>query len=90
MTNAQLTEALEFEIGECGGGGGPDTPDYHYRSSGLRIWGAWNSRSESEEPVWKGQATLAMARQVYGIKTPQEFREPTLFDFAQDRQQKCS
>jgi hypothetical protein len=34
----------------------------------------------TDEPLWKGAATVAMARRVYGIKTPEEFREPSLFD----------
>jgi hypothetical protein len=36
---------------------------------------------EKDEPLFKGAATVAMARKVYGIKTPDEFRETSLFDF---------
>jgi hypothetical protein len=35
----------------------------------------------ADKPLWAGDATIAMARKVYGIKTPDEFREPSLFDF---------
>jgi hypothetical protein len=32
--------------------------------------------------LFKGSATIAKARAVYGIKTPEQFAEPSLFDFA--------
>jgi hypothetical protein len=79
MTDAQLAEALAFEIGD-GGGGGPDIPDTAYAKSGLRIWGGWTYPRQTDEPLWKGAATIAMAREIYGIKTPEQFAEPSLFD----------
>ena len=81
MTDEELKEALAWEIGDCGGGGSPDGPDYHYRSSGLRIWGGWVFPRERDEPLFKDAATMAMARKVYGNKTPEQFAEPSLFDF---------
>lgn len=81
MTDDELHNALAFEIGDCGGGGSPDGPDYHYRASGLRLWGGWTYPREKDEPVLRDAATIAMARKIYGIKTPEEFREPSLFDF---------
>jgi len=81
-TDAEVSEALSRSLGIEGGGGSPDSPDYHYRGAGLRIWGGWTyPNSRTDKPLWAGAATVAMARQVYGIKTPEEFREPTLFDF---------
>jgi hypothetical protein len=82
MTDEELHDALAWEIGDCGGGGSPDGPDYHYRASGLRLWGGWTYPREKDEPLFKGALTMAMARKVYGIKTPEEYREPSLFDFA--------
>ena len=85
-TNAEVADALRHSLGISGGGGGPDQPDYWYQGNGLKIWGGWNCMNpRADKPLWAGAATVAMARQVYGIKTPEEFREPTLFDFAQEQ-----
>lgn len=85
MTDEELQEALAFEIGH-GGGCGPDRPSYDYNSSGLRIWGGWKYPDlNADKTLWQGAATIAMARHVYGIKTPEEYREPSLFDFAQEQ-----
>jgi hypothetical protein len=81
MSDKELAEALGYELGILGGGGGPDTPDHFHRSNGLKVWGSWNVNWVTDAPLRKGLATVAMARQVYGIKKPEEFAEPTLFDF---------
>jgi hypothetical protein len=46
----------------------------------MTIWGGWLYFMPQTNPLWSGAATVAMARKVYGIKTPEEFREPSLFD----------
>lgn len=91
ISDKHLVEALSYELGELGGGCGPNEPEFWYRRNGLKIWGAWSSSflPKTEAPLWAGAATVAMARQVYGIKTPEEFREPTLFDFAQEQHYKA-
>ena len=82
MTDDEVRKALEFEIGH-GGGAGPDTPGYAYNSSGLRIWGHWDYPNVvKDKPLWAGAATIPKAREGFGIKTPEEFAEPSLFDFA--------
>jgi hypothetical protein len=81
MTDNELREALEYEIGTYGGYCGPSDPDVEYQSNGLRIWGGWSNVRRTNPPLWSGAATVATARKVYGIKTPEEFREPSLFDF---------
>lgn len=80
MTDAELEEALRYELGSEGGGGGPDKPWYWHKAAGLQIGGGWVCRFGGE-PLWKGKATIATARTVYGIKTPQEYAEPSLLDF---------
>jgi hypothetical protein len=39
MADADLKEALEYEIGAYGGCCGPNQPDVEYQCRGLRIWG---------------------------------------------------
>lgn len=87
MADEELKAALHFEMGIEGGGTGPRLPDgaymsfYHYKGAGLQIWGGHGDyKIHCEKPRWAGASTVAMARKVYGIKTPEEFREPTLFD----------
>src|SRR5207249_2248573 len=74
MTDEELAEALEYEIGIEGGGTGyGDCPGYHYRGAGLQIWLKWGfPRTYEEKPTFKGAATIAMARTVYGIRHPDD------------------
>ncbi len=79
MTNAEVEKALQYEIGSEGGGGGPDTPDYWYNVSGLKVWVGWHVRAHREKPTWQGAATVAMARQVYGIRSEAMHPQMSLF-----------
>jgi hypothetical protein len=81
MTDEELIEALKYEIGIEGGSGGPDKMWVHYRGNGLKIWGHWEYQNPcSDKPLFAGASTVAMARTVYGIKTPEQWREPSLLD----------
>jgi len=71
MTDAELEEALKLVLGEFGGCGGPDTYSVTYAAAGLRIWGGWHVVNHVlEKPLFTGKATVAKAREVYGIVDP--------------------
>lgn len=38
---------------------------------GLKIWGSWQGINHVQDrPLFEGRATIAMAREVYGIRDP--------------------
>lgn len=78
MTDEELREALEREMG-VGGGCGPGIPSYDCNGSGLRVWGGWGYNNVvTDRPLWQGAATVAMARKVYGIRQPVDPRQFSL------------
>ena len=73
MTSAELEEALKLVLGEFGGSGGPDTYSVTHAAAGLRIWGGWHVVNHVlEKPLFAGKATVAKAREVYGIVDPND------------------
>lgn len=71
MTDAELAEALAYEIGIFGGSCGPDELWLTYQGAGLKIWISWEIQNHvTTRPTFEGKATIAMARLVYGIKDP--------------------
>jgi hypothetical protein len=77
-SDAELAEALAFEMGE-GGSCGPDSLGIEFNGAGLRIWASWEVQNiHSAKPVYSGKATIAKARKVYGIRDPAE-RQMSLF-----------
>lgn len=71
MTDEQLGTALEHALGIFGGSGGPDQPSVTFKGAGLDIWGGWSVINHvTSAPLFSGTATIAMAREVYGIKDP--------------------
>jgi hypothetical protein len=74
MTDEQLANALAYELGIEGGGSATHAvPAYHYRAAGLQIWASWDFPSvHQDKPAFKGAATIAMAREVYGIRHPDD------------------
>ncbi len=73
MTDPELEAALELSLGIMGGSCGPGMMDVSYQGPGLRIWAAWEITSHyGIKPIFAGHATIAMAREVYGIANPQE------------------
>lgn len=69
LSDEQLAEALEFEIGQI-------TEEYYgeigiaAEGHGLKIWvGEFPSRHK-DKPTFQGAATVRMAREVYGIAKP--------------------
>ena len=72
MTDPELEAALELSLGIMGGSCGPGMMDVSYQGPGLRIWAAWEISSHyGTKPICAGHATVAMAREVYGIVDPQ-------------------
>lgn len=71
MSDAELKAALEQVLGIFGGSGGPDRLSVCFKGSGLRIWGSHHAFNHVEEkPLFEGAATIAMAREIYGIVDP--------------------
>lgn len=79
MTDADLTAALEQVLGIFGGSCGPGRLDVAHQASGLKIWGGWHIvNHHTEQPLFQGNQTLAMARHLYGITDPDD-RQMGLF-----------
>ena len=79
MTDEELGSALEWVLGIWGGSCGPGDLDVSFQGSGLRIWASWAIRNHrKDKPLFAGAATIAMAREVYGIANPQD-RQMRLF-----------
>jgi hypothetical protein len=73
LTDEQLKDVLAFELGIFGGSCGPGHMDVAYQGAGLKIWAAWHSlNTVQEDPIFQGAATIAMARQLYGIGNPND------------------
>ena len=71
LTDAELTEALAYELGIFGGSCGPDMLALTYQGAGLKIWISREIHNHvTIRPTFEGKATIAMARHVYGIKDP--------------------
>jgi len=71
MTDAELADALAFELGIFGGSSGPDSLSLVYQGAGLKIWISWRIQNHlTAKPVFEGKRTITMARHVYGIKDP--------------------
>jgi len=72
MTDVDLEQALRLVLGEFGGCGGPNGYSVTYAPAGLRIWGGWHVVNHIlEKPLFAGDATIAKAREVYGIDDPE-------------------
>ncbi|CAH1666150.1 conserved hypothetical protein [Hyphomicrobiales bacterium] len=79
MSDAELAEALAFELGIFGGSGGPDQLSLTFQGAGLKIWISWKVHNHvTTKPTFEGKGTIAFARLVYGIKDPAD-RQLALF-----------
>ncbi|MEO1136551.1 MAG: hypothetical protein AAFW68_08080 [Pseudomonadota bacterium] len=73
LSDEELAEALQFELGVFGGSGGPGQMDIVYQGAGLKIWAGWDVFNHHEtKPIFEGQSTIEMARHVYGIADPDD------------------
>ncbi|WP_305971047.1 MULTISPECIES: hypothetical protein [unclassified Mameliella] len=79
MTDEDLEAALVRVLGIWGGSCGPGRLDVVFQGAGLKIWAGWHIVNHvTEAPLFKGNATIAMARHVYGIANPND-RQMSLF-----------
>ena len=79
MTYNELKKALEDALGIFGGSGGPKQLSVSHKGAGLCIWGGWHSINHvKDKPLYSGAATIAMAREVYGIIDPDSDQLPLL------------
>lgn len=73
LTDPELAEALRFELGIYGGSGGPGEISIAFQGAGLRIWGGFETpNTVTDAPLFEGAATIAMARETYGIRDPED------------------
>ena len=71
MTDEEFAQALTRCLGIWGGSCGPGKLDVVFQGAGLKIWGGWHFVNHATDtPLFAGKATLAMARQIYGILDP--------------------
>jgi hypothetical protein len=80
INDEQLTEALQYELGKMGGATGGSV-GVTYQGSELKIWADRRVRSRLRPPILEGQATLRLARKVYGTADPDE-KQISLFSSA--------
>ena len=79
LCDAKLEEALRYELGIMGGYGAPGQPSLSFQGAGLKIWASWHGNNKtSDQPLFAGRATIAKAREVYGIRDPSD-RQGSLF-----------
>ena len=73
MTDKELEDALVSSLGIFGGSSSPDRVSVCYKGSGLKIWGGRHCINHVlESPLFEGNITLKMARDVYEIANPDE------------------
>lgn len=73
LSDAELSDALAFELGIFGGSGGPGTLDLTFQAAGLKIWISWGVHNHvTMKPTFAGKSTITMARLAYAIKDPTE------------------
>ena len=71
MSDDELWCALQEYLGIFGGCDGPDQPSVTYQGAGLKIWGGRRVVNHvTQKPLYKGMATVKMAREIYGIADP--------------------
>jgi hypothetical protein len=69
LSDEQLTEALQYELGQFGASSTGNL-GLTYQGNGLKIWADHCVGTRSRPPILEGQATLRLAREVYGIADP--------------------
>ncbi len=73
MSDGALWKALQEGLGIFGGTSGPGRLAVTYGGAGLKIWGSWTAVNHvTAAPLFSGNATLAMAREVYSIANPKD------------------
>ena len=71
MNDCELENALKDTLGIFGGSGSPHRLSITYQGAGLKIWGGWHIVNHViEKPLFQGNATITMAREIYSIANP--------------------
>lgn len=71
MTDDDIAAALAECFGVYSGSASPGGFHITRQAAGLRLWASWDTHNAvREKPTWAGRATIAMAREVYGIRDP--------------------
>ncbi len=78
MSDTQLTEALINGLSRRLVWGGPGKMSGQCEPVGLKIYAGRIPLEVSETPIFEGEATLKMAREIYGIPDPDNL-QMTLF-----------
>lgn len=79
MTDEELVAALQNAMGIFSGRAAPGQMHITWQGAGIKIWASWHIHNHvTEAPIFRGAATLAMARECYGIHRPGE-RQLALF-----------
>ena len=75
MTDAELARALDEVIGILGGASArTEIPAIAYKGAGLKTWASWDSPDMRDRPIFAGEATVALARQLYAIPNPSDMQ----------------
>lgn len=79
MSDDELTAALQNAMGIFSGRAAPGQMHITWQGAGLKIWATWHIHNHvTEAPIFRGAATVAMARECYRIPAPGE-RQLALF-----------
>ncbi len=70
MSDRDLAEAIEYELGLFGGFYGTNGLSVVYKGGGLKIWVGRGSARSDGPPLLAGTSTIAMARAMYSIRKP--------------------
>ncbi|MCX6633531.1 MAG: hypothetical protein NT090_00315 [Acidobacteria bacterium] len=73
LADEQLAAALRYEIGIYGGFGGPGMLCVSCQGASPGTWAIWHTQNTvTETPVFQGAATIVTAREMYGIRDPDD------------------
>lgn len=79
VTDERLKALLENALGIFGGSCGPGRLHVTHQGAGLKIWASRTVHNHCQmKPVFAGQETVRMAREVYRIPDPFEAQLPLL------------
>jgi hypothetical protein len=70
MSDSDLAEHIEYELGLFGGFYGPNGLSVIYKGLGLKVWVGHGYAKSDGPATYFGAASIAMARKLYGIKQP--------------------
>lgn len=70
LSDAELADALKFEMGIAGGSSGCGDICAAYQGAGLKIWASRKSCWPLGKPILEGNRTVAFAREYYRIPNP--------------------